>query len=593
MAWQSIVDIARRRAAEGPDDRAFGQWDDDSVEAWLTYGRLDERARAIAAALSRTVAAEERALLIYPPGFLYIEAFFGCLYAGVISVPAYPPEPSRLDRTLPRLQAIIDDAQAGTVLTTRAILDAIAPIVAHVPALARLRWLATDELVETGGFRAPRLAPDRIAFLQYTSGSTGAPKGVKLTHANLVDNSEAIRRAHGYSRDSRMVTWLPPYHDMGLIGSILQPVFTGFPCVTMSPVSFLLRPVRWLQAISTTRATTSGAPNFAFDLAARRVSAEQRASLDLSSWELAYCGAEPVRRETLRRFADSFRECGFRAQAFYPCYGLAEATLIVSGGKQRDLAASTVVSLGPSVTSGEIAIVDPRTRARLADGIEGEIWLRGPSVAAGYWNRPVESQAVFGARLASGDGPFVRTGDLGFLQRGELFVTGRLKELIIIRGRKLAPSDVEATVERAERGGLRAGGSVAISSPVDGEERLFVVVELERRQRERRASTAPAHERRRGGDRRQRPFAYRGSTGDVPATIDDLVRAIRNAVAAEHGVEVFGVVLVRPRGIPKTSSGKKQRLACRAFVTGRSADILHVWRADQPLARPETSQHVA
>jgi acyl-CoA synthetase (AMP-forming)/AMP-acid ligase II len=321
----SLMDVLRNRAADQPQREAFGWWGERGIESSITYGALDDKARAIGATLQAKAAPRARALLLYPPGFDYVAAFFGCLYGNVIAVPAYPPDPTRLDRTLPRLRAIISDAQATVVLTSSAILSFVAPVLAHAPELAALTWIATDPLTDASGWSPPTLAGDDLAFLQYTSGSTGDPKGVMLSHFNLLENAEVIRRAHDYGEHTRMVAWVPPYHDMGLIGSIIQPVYSGFSCTLMSPMTFLRKPLTWLQAITQKRATSSGAPNFAYDLCARKVTAEQRKKLDLSTWDIAYCGSEQVRKDTLDRFTRTFASCGFRRSAFYPCYGLAEA----------------------------------------------------------------------------------------------------------------------------------------------------------------------------------------------------------------------------------------------------------------------------
>jgi acyl-CoA synthetase (AMP-forming)/AMP-acid ligase II len=552
----------------------------------MTYATLDERARAIAAALQSRTAPHERVLLLYPPGFDYITAFFGCLYANAIAIPAYPPEPSRLDRMLPRLRAIIADAQATVVLTTSAIVELVEPILVHAPELRALAWIATDPLLDASAWRAHAISAEDLAFLQYTSGSTGSPKGVMVSHSNLLDNAEALRRAHEYHEGSRMVSWLPPYHDMGLISSIIQPIYSGFPCVLMSPMTFLKKPLRWLQAITEIQATSSGGPNFAYDLCARKIGAEPRQQLDLASWEMAFCGAEPVRRDSLERFSRAFADCGFRRTSFAPGYGLAESTLLVAGvDKGVGFSSSTAgVSCGKPAATVELAIVDPDHHTRCASGEVGEIWVRSPSVARGYWNRPEETQATFHARIEGEPGPWLRTGDLGLMQLGELYVTGRVKELIIIRGLKHSPADIEATIEQTQwdTPHFRPGGSVAFSHDLSGEERLFLVVEVERRQSERRAGNAPSVERRRGADRRRRPFDYRPDGAPMAFDPDIVIRALRNAIAAQHGVEVAGVFLTRPGSIPKTTSGKKQRVLCRTLFLGDqpNVDLLHTWTAD-------------
>ncbi len=552
----TLVDLLRGRAEQQPDRRAFTfLLDGESTEQHLTYAELDQQARAIGALLQAAVAPGERALLLYPPGLEYIAAFFGCLYAGVIAVPAYPPHPARLERTFPRLRAIALDAQPAVALTTTAILPMAEALFAQAADTGGLRWLATDRGAgEPAAWHAPTIGDATLAFLQYTSGSTGTPKGVMLTHGNLLHNSALIRRYFAHGPDSRGVIWLPPYHDMGLIGGIIQPLYAGFPVVLMSPVAFLQQPLRWLQAISKYRATTSGGPNFAFDLCVRKSTPEQRASLDLSSWKVAFSGAEPVRTETLDRFAATFGPSGFRREAFYPCYGLAEATLIASGGEAAepplvrsfqaealgrnqalDAPASDeprlLVGCGRSAADQQIVIADPQSLVRCSPRQVGEIWVRGPSIAQGYWRREEQTEQTFQARLAdSGEGPFLRTGDLGCLIDGELFITGRLKDLLIIRGVNHYPHDIEQTVEQSHAA-LRPGCGAAFAVEVEGEERLVVAQELDRQHRQ--------------------------------ANIDAVIGVIREAVAREHELQVYAVLLLKTGSIPKTSSGKIQRHACR------------------------------
>ena len=555
----TLIDVLRDRAEALPEQRAYTfLLDGESDAQHLTYGELDLRARAIAALLQSRDLTGQRALLLYPPGLDYIAAFFGCLYASVVAVPAYPPQSSR---PMPRIQAIATDAQAAVVLTTSAILAQLDQRLAQAPALAALAWLATDAGATESAplWQGPAIDGATLAFLQYTSGSTATPKGVMLTHGNLLHNSALIHQAFGHSPSSRGVIWLPPYHDMGLIGGILQPLYGAFPVTLLSPVSFLQRPLRWLEAISEYGGTTSGGPNFAYELAVRRSTPEQRAALDLSRWTVAFTGAEPIRPATLERFAEAFAPAGFRREAFYPCYGLAEATLIVTGGRLADppVIASfdadaltrhrvvettaedsrALVGCGAAFGQQQLAIADPETGASCAPGTVGEIWVRGPSVAQGYWGQPEASQATFGARLAdTGAGPFLRTGDLGFLHDGQLFITGRSKELIIIRGRNHYPQDIELTVETSHPA-LRPGAGAAFSVEIDGEERLVVVQELDRRFRS--------------------------------APIEPIVAAVRQAVAEQHELHVHAVALIKHGSLLKTSSGKIQRQAMRAaFLRG-------------------------
>jgi amino acid adenylation domain-containing protein len=565
----SLVQVLRERSLEHPERPAYTFLADGEEEgARLTFAELDARARAAGALLQRLGLAGERALLLYPPGLEFISAFLGCLYGGVVAVPAYPPRSARM---LPRLRAIARDARPAVALTSSELYRQVEGWAGRLPELADVRWVVTDGLeVEAlaADWRESDIGGDTLAFLQYTSGSTALPKGVMVSHGNLLHNEEMIQAAFGQSERSVIVGWLPLYHDMGLIGNVLQPLYLGASCVLLSPVAFLQRPRRWLQAVTRYRATTSGGPNFAYELCVQRIPPAERHGLDLSSWEVAFNGAEPVRAETLERFAEAFAPCGFRREAFYPCYGLAEATLFVSGGatgappvvgafRAADLEldrVSAMAALDPAgrrlvgcgrVWSGqEIAIVNPETGRRCPAERVGEIWVAGPSVAQGYWGKPEETVGTFEVRLeGESSGPYLRTGDLGFLREGELFITGRLKDLIILRGRNHYPQDLELTAEESHPA-LRPGCGAAFSVEVAGEERLVVVHELERRRE-----------------------------GEAEAAAE----AVRRAVAEVHEVQVQEVVLVRAGTIPKTSSGKIQRHACRAgylagalVVVGRS-----------------------
>ncbi|HEV7396496.1 MAG TPA: amino acid adenylation domain-containing protein, partial [Pyrinomonadaceae bacterium] len=564
----TFVEALRLRAINQPDRLAYTfLLDGETEEVKLTYGELDRRARNIARLLQSSGEGGKRALLLYPPGFDYIAAFFGCLYAGVVAVPVYPP---RLNQSLLRFQAIIEDAQATLALTTAPLLSRVKPIFDQTPELKNLRVLSTDMLPDNLGddWQEPDVNNETLALLQYTSGSTSTPKGVVLTHRNLIHNSGLLSHAFEYTSESRGVSWLPMYHDMGLIGGILQPLYRGFPCVLMSPVSFLQRPFRWLDAISRYEATTSGGPNFAYDLCLHKITAQQRLGLDLTKWSVAFNGAEPIRRETLERFAEVFGACGFRKEAFFPCYGLAEATLIVAGGPkagppvvkaiqasllENNLAvelleetegARLVVSSGPAMSGQKIVVVHPETLTECLPNEIGEVWVSGDSVAAGYWNNPAETAHTFHAYLKdTGEGPFLRTGDLGFFQ-GELFVTGRLKDLIIIRGLNHYPQDIELTVERSHAS-VRPNCTVAFSVYLGDEERLVVVLEVEQYQQ---------------------------------TDFDDVIATVQQAVAENHELQAHAVVLLKRGRIPKTSSGKVQRQLCRAKFMANSLEVLAEWR---------------
>lgn len=551
---ETLVDVLRARAGVGPLRCAITfLGDGETVTAELTYAELDARARAIGAELQRQGVSNEPVLVLFPPGPEYVAAFFGCLYAGAIAVPAYPP---RLNRPDPRLRAIVTDTTARIALTSQSICARLERQFAQAPELAALRWIATDALTSTlvDAWHPADVSGNTLAFLQYTSGSTATPRGVMLTHANLLSNLAQIYQAFALTPEARGVIWLPPYHDMGLIGGILEPLYGGFPVTLLPPVAVLQRPLRWLRAISTCRATVSGGPNFAYDLCVSRIAPDEVAHLDLSQWTLAFTGAEPVRTETLNRFAATFAPCGFRREAFFPCYGLAEATLLVSGGRAGDgprllsvqrealthgcaVASSpaagdewTLVSCGQSIPGQTIVIADPSTRQLLSSAQVGEIWISGPCVARGYWRRPAETTQTFDAAPVDQTARFLRSGDLGFLLNGELFVTGRLKDVLIVRGRNHYPQDLEYTAARSHP--ALSAVSAAFLVPAEDGEQVVIVQEIKRMERQ--------------------------------LDIEELAACIRQAVAAEHGLQISEIVFIRPGTMPKTTSGKLQRSECRA-----------------------------
>ncbi len=574
------------RASVQPDQVLYRYLGDGENEtAAMTYGELDEKARGIAAALFHVCRPGDRALLVYLPDLDYIAGFMGCLYAGVIAVPAYPPDPSRPAQTLPKLKAIARDADIAVVLSTNAILSAAKTLFDNEPEWKKIKWLTTDDLPSLSPSQWPLADIHRedLAFLQYTSGSTGAPKGVMVSHGNLLENAALIQAGFEDTDQTFGVSWLPPYHDMGLIGGILQPIYLGAATVLMSPLMFLQKPFRWLAAISKYRATTNGGPNFAYDLCVRKVSAEEKSRLDLSCWQVAYNGAEPIRHETLVRFVEAFGPCGFKKEAFYPCYGMAEATLFVSGGRRTDPPVSIsvnsnaliyhriqkhfasddqkiFVSCGRAMGAEKIIIVDPETQVVCPDGVVGEIWITGPNVAKGYWNKPEETEEKFRAYLAdTGQGPFLRTGDLGFIDRNELYITGRIKDMIIIRGLNHYPQDIETSAEKSHPD-IRPGCGAAFSIHADGEEQVVLVYEV-----------------------KQENISN--------ATADEIIRHIRQAVSASESISLHAVWLLKPKTIPKTSSGKIQRYACREGFLKNTLSVVAKWdvaHTDQlhPLAPP-------
>ncbi len=574
---KTLVELMRQRAATTTLDVCFRFLvDGENEEEILTFGELDRRARQVAAWLQKHNMQGQRALLLYPAGLDFICAFFGCLYAGVVAVPAYPP---RMNRKMDRIDAIATDAEAQVALTTHAVLERVQPLLELTPDLKNVLWLATDQapagLEEK--WKEPTIKGETLAFLQYTSGSTGTPKGVMLNHTNLVSDCGLISHAFELTRSGMGVFWLPSYHDMGLVGGILQPLYMGRPNVIMSPMAFLQRPFRWLNAISKYRATISGGPNFAYDLCVRKITPEQRSKLDLSTWSLAFNGAEPVRAETLDRFSEMFETCGFRRDAFYPCYGLAEATLLVSGGVKSDppvvraydakalengevvsmplseSGARRLVSAGQTLPTESIVIVNPETRTRAPANEVGEIWVSGPTVAQGYWRRPEETEYSFRAKISdTGEGPFLRTGDLGFFQGDDLFIAGRLKDLIIIRGLNHYPHDIELTTEKCHPA-IRPSSAAAVAIEDENDTKLVIVCELERTAREE---------------------------------VDDVIEAIRRDVSREHELPIAAIRLLKPGSVPKTSSGKIQRHACRAMFLQGTLDAIGAWDAGADEAAP-------
>ncbi|MFZ0751680.1 MAG: amino acid adenylation domain-containing protein, partial [Pyrinomonadaceae bacterium] len=565
----NLIELLQRRAQQQPLEKAYTFLSDgESEEITLTYEQVDRRARAVAARLQSMNACGERVLLLYPPGLEYISAFWGCLYAGAVAVPAYPP---RQNRSLLRLQSVAADAQSTLALTTSLLLSKVDALTSQCAELKKLRWLATetipDEMAQL--WRRPSIGSDDLAFLQYTSGSTSTPKGVMVTHGNLLTNERMIQEVFHQTQQSIIVGWLPLYHDMGLIGNVLQPIYVGGQCILMSPIAFLQNPFRWLSAISRYRATTSGGPNFAYELCVRKIRSEQRELLDLSSWEVAFNGAEPVRAATMTAFAEAFAPCGFRLQAFRPCYGLAEATLLVSSQDQtrneplvktvsvKALQNNSVaevpegrdgvlqlVSCGPPPSGQKVYIYHPETLTECLPGEIGEICVSGPNVTKGYWNQPEETARSFQSHLSQVRAEsLLRTGDLGVLLDGNLFVTGRLKDLIIIRGRNHYPQDIERTVEQSHPA-LRLGGGAAFVIELDGEEKLVVAQEV--------------------NSRRQ-------------LNGDEVIQAIKEAVVDEHELQVHAVLLLKTGSIPKTSSGKIQRHACREGFLSKSLNTVIEW----------------
>ncbi|MEB3051363.1 type I polyketide synthase [Mycolicibacter sp. MYC123] len=583
---RTLVDLLTQRAEQRVDMPVFtfSRDGDENETSQISYRELDLRARRIAANLQANGAAGERVLVLCPPGLDFLAGFFGCLYAGAIAIPVHPPMREHL---VPRVESIIADVKPGYALTNAEIEPKIRPAIDALPGGQTLRWTIIDVDIADGtesAWVAPQIDGESIAMLQYTSGSTSAPKGVVLTHGNLVHNLMTISEAWGANTDMPHVVgvfWLPPYHDMGLIGGLLATMYVGGQSVLMPPTAFIKRPMRWLEAISRHRAMITAAPNFAFDLCVELSTPQERAALDLSNWSVALCGAEPVRTATLDGFAELFAESGFRPESFYPVYGLAEGTLLVSGGSDLptpmvqhidrvalgdnrvidvpadDPNVATLVGCGKPRGGQRVIIVDPDTRLECAADRVGEIWVSGGSVAHGYWGAPELSAETFAATLAdTGEGPFLRTGDLGFLHSGELFVTGRRKDLIIIRGTNHYPNDIELTVQNTNPALLRGRGAVFSIAPEPGAaEQLVVVQEVD-------------------------PSRLSGEQAD------EAMQVIRTAVTQNHSVRTHSVVLVQPLQLPTTSSGKIQRNACKKQYLDGELPIVAQWPSAAAPAAP-------
>lgn len=569
---ENLVDLLIYRAQKQPEKTAFVFLEDGENEAGkFTYKALDLRAKSIAERLQVKNLYGERALLIYESGLEYLDSFFGCLYAGVISVPLHPPGKNK---SLSRIAAIAKDSDAKVILSTTEIYNDLKDDFTKGDFLKDLEWILTETISDVNSEKwiNPGIRPDTLAYLQYTSGSTGIPKGVMVNHKNLIANLEIIDKSHPHDDKSVMVTWLPIHHDMGLIYGILLPFYCGYPCYFMTPQAFVQKPYRWLSAISKYKGTHNAAPNFAFELCVNKITDDQKKSLDLRTWTTAMNAAEPVRAGTIERFSEYFSECGFEKRFFSPGYGLAEGTLILSTTFTKDepvlkrfndtdiekrniaVASDTDDKISKvhaghshSIEDTRIAIVDPVTLIECKDGEVGEVWASGESIAQGYWQREDATEETFKAHIKdTNEGPFLRTGDLGFVYENELYITGRYKDMIIIRGQNHYPQDIEYTVE-ASHPALRLGCVAAFSIDFEGEEHLGIVQEI------------------------QKNFVNDFNS-------DEIVKSIRKAVSEEHDLQVQSITLIKPGTVPKTSSGKIQRKACLQGVLDNELEVLAEWK---------------
>ncbi len=582
MNRHTLPGILMARATRTPDQiTLIYLLDGEEDEERITYQQLYEAAMEIAADLTVKITPGDRALMLYPPGLEFVKALFGCFYAGVIAVPAYPP---RKNRSLDRLRLLVKDSGATIILSTEDIHQSFERSFTDVTELNALKWNIINNQIPASPPPRPHAStpprphapmppclpasmPSDTALLQYTSGSTGQPKGVMVTHQNLVSNLEFLRTAFELTPESISVHWLPVFHDMGLVFGVMEPIYCGYTGILIPPVSFLQKPSRWLRAISNYKATLAGAPNFAYDLCVTDISEQECKELDLSSLKSLYNGAEPVRKATLEEFVQKFSPYGFKAEMFYPTYGMAEATLILSGGNtgdqpvvihvdknalennrikitdERDTDAYSLVSVGWPRIDTRIIIVNPETSQQCNEEEVGEIWVSGSIVTKGYWNNPEATESVFRAYLeGKKEGPFLRTGDLGFMHNGGLFISGRLKDVIIIRGRNYYPQDIEFLAE-SSHDALRPNSSAAFSINSSTSERLILVAELKR-------------------------------TAMRDVDIDSVCNAIRTRIAEEMELAVHSIRLLRTASILKTSSGKIQRRACREAYLSNTLEVV-------------------
>ncbi|WP_372364448.1 AMP-binding protein [Candidatus Uabimicrobium sp. HlEnr_7] len=578
-SFESIVDILQNHANSRSEKSAVTFLKDTEIHESLTYKQLDSKIKAFAALMQKRGLENQRALLLLPPGMDFVISFFSCLYSKVIAVPAYPPDTNRLEHTLERLQSIISSAQISVVITTKEVLSITEKMMSKfaIDKWKDLQWLTPDDAQSGAEARwvSPDLNQDDLAFLQYTSGSTGKPKGVMVSHGNLIANQHMIQEASNCNEDSIVACWLPLYHDMGLIGGMVQPLYCGASYYFMSPLDFLRKPVRWLKVISKYKATISGAPNFAYDICTHKISNDVLQGLDLSNWKTAFSSSETVRYSTMKNFVKRFCEYGFQMRNFRPCYGLADATLAVSWAVNKEVLTCSVskeqleagsvticedkndsivlVGLGKPCLDTIVRVVDEKTLQPIADGKIGEIWVCGPQVAQGYWNQKQKTDETFNNFIGdTGEGPFLRTGDLGFLYKGEVFITGRTKDVMIIRGRNIYSHDIEYQISLTQEfcPEIRPGCSAAFSIEKQNEETLVILQEIN---------------------------PEKNPTFDIKKT----ATTIRSAILKNFGIRAYAVIFLKPGQLPKTSSGKLMRFACKkAFLSDFKEIILSVIAKD-------------
>jgi acyl-CoA synthetase (AMP-forming)/AMP-acid ligase II/acyl carrier protein len=566
----NFIDLLQLRAKNQPDDIAFVFLNDgENEEGNISFKQMHEKAKVIAATLQKTCKKGDRAVLLFPNGIEFIVTVFGCLYAGVIAVPAYPPRRNKQNN---RFKSIVENSECAFIITNENIYANIRKNFADEDFFTKPEYLVFENLDDqiASQWSKPFIDPEDLATLQYTSGSTGKPKGVMVSHRNIIYNSEVIKQAYGHTEKLIGVNWLPNFHDMGLFGTLFQIIYNGCINYIIPPAAFIRKPFNWLNAISKYKATTAGGPNFAFDYCIEKISDEERDQLDLSSLQVLFSGAEPVKKETIINFEKAFKQSNFSTKQTYPCYGLSESVLMVTGGDYKNepfyFSASAnaleqnlifpatenevsreLVSSGFPWGETKVAIVNPETKTVCQAGNIGEIWISSPSVCKGYWRDTEETERIFRAHLSdTKEGPFLRTGDLGFIHRGNLFVTGRLKDLIIIRGKNHYPMDIEKTVENCHEA-LVSNANAAFSIDVLNQERLVIIQEIKR-------------------------------TYLKDLNVDEVCETIRQGVAEEYELQVYSIVLLRTGSIPKTSSGKIQRRMCKADYLLKKLTEVGSWK---------------
>ncbi len=567
----TFVDILTQHAEKKPDETALIFLEDGEHEvASITFGELDKKSRTFAAGLRQHANKGDRVVLFFPSSYEFAIAFLGCMYAGVISVPL--PIPGKRISEWIKLGKVLLNSGTSHIVTNEKICGKLKQNAERNSVEFELNILDYEKLIESGALLQEPVTGSDLAFLQYTSGSTGSPKGVVLTHDNLMENQILLEKGFRNYGKSIYCSWLPLFHDMGLIGNFMQALYIGQPLIFMAPNAFLQKPIRWLKAISDYKVRVSGAPNFAYDLCVERITDEAKSGLDLSTWEMAFNGAEPIRAKTLKRFVEAFKSCGFKEEHFYPCYGTAESTLIISGaegkpvpmymnvdrdlyekGSIRSLGENTgknammLVSSGKPLIENSIVIVDAEYKSQLPDLTVGEIWLTSPCNAAGYWNAPDASAEAFENKVtdSESDENYLNTGDLGFLDNGNIYITGRTKDLLIFNGRNIYPQDIEACSESSHPA-LKTGRCAACSLYIDKRERLILVHELNR-----------VHAKKISGD--------------------EVFEAIRKAVFKEFTLPVYAIALIAPASIPMTSSGKIRRHSCRELYVKSELNLIHHW----------------